>query len=76
MLEKAMVDLSRRTKVTSLDPDLTEVSRWKKKLGACNIMQDMQVETYGTMDRREKTEFILEQVRTWALPLKTREMQE
>ncbi|KAJ8908385.1 hypothetical protein NDN08_005094 [Rhodosorus marinus] len=31
--------------------------------GACDIMQDMQVETYGTMDRREKTEFILEQVR-------------
>eukprot|EP00188_Purpureofilum_apyrenoidigerum_P002040 Plantae.Rhodophyta-Purpureofilum_apyrenoidigerum.ctg22121.p1 GENE.Plantae.Rhodophyta-Purpureofilum_apyrenoidigerum.ctg22121~~Plantae.Rhodophyta-Purpureofilum_apyrenoidigerum.ctg22121.p1 ORF type:complete len:454 (+),score=124.89 Plantae.Rhodophyta-Purpureofilum_apyrenoidigerum.ctg22121:110-1471(+) len=31
--------------------------------GACDIMQDMQVETYGTMDRREKTEFILEQIR-------------
>lgn len=31
-------------------------------IGAADIMQDMQVETYGTMDRREKTDFILEQV--------------
>ncbi|KAA8491776.1 26S proteasome non-ATPase regulatory subunit 12 [Porphyridium purpureum] len=30
---------------------------------AADIMQDMQVETYGSMERREKTDFILEQVR-------------
>lgn len=30
---------------------------------AANLMQEVQVETYGTMDRREKTEYILEQMR-------------
>jgi len=30
---------------------------------AAAVMQDMQVETYGSMDRREKTEFILHQIR-------------
>eukprot|EP01102_Stenamoeba_stenopodia_P002677 TRINITY_DN12536_c0_g1_i1.p1 TRINITY_DN12536_c0_g1~~TRINITY_DN12536_c0_g1_i1.p1 ORF type:complete len:445 (+),score=132.92 TRINITY_DN12536_c0_g1_i1:192-1526(+) len=30
---------------------------------AAEILQEIQVETYGTMDKREKTEFILEQVR-------------
>eukprot|EP00184_Porphyridium_aerugineum_P004377 CAMPEP_0184700316 /NCGR_PEP_ID=MMETSP0313-20130426/11873_1 /TAXON_ID=2792 /ORGANISM="Porphyridium aerugineum, Strain SAG 1380-2" /LENGTH=515 /DNA_ID=CAMNT_0027159917 /DNA_START=80 /DNA_END=1627 /DNA_ORIENTATION=- len=30
---------------------------------AAAIMQDLQVETYGSMDRREKTDFILEQMR-------------
>mmetsp|Transcript_3429 Transcript_3429/g.6009 ORF Transcript_3429/g.6009 Transcript_3429/m.6009 type:complete len:472 (-) Transcript_3429:2288-3703(-) len=30
---------------------------------AAKIMQDLQVETYGSMERREKTDFILEQIR-------------
>jgi len=31
--------------------------------GAAEIMQELQVETFGAMDRREKTDFILEQIR-------------
>eukprot|EP00180_Rhodochaete_pulchella_P000081 Plantae.Rhodophyta-Rhodochaete_pulchella.ctg10516.p1 GENE.Plantae.Rhodophyta-Rhodochaete_pulchella.ctg10516~~Plantae.Rhodophyta-Rhodochaete_pulchella.ctg10516.p1 ORF type:complete len:465 (+),score=98.69 Plantae.Rhodophyta-Rhodochaete_pulchella.ctg10516:101-1495(+) len=31
--------------------------------GAAEIMQELQVETFGAMDRREKTEFILDQIR-------------
>lgn len=30
---------------------------------ACDVLQEIQVETYGSMERREKTEFILEQMR-------------
>lgn len=30
---------------------------------AADIMQDLQVETFGSMEKREKTEFILEQMR-------------
>ncbi|KAJ7675365.1 PCI-domain-containing protein [Mycena rosella] len=30
---------------------------------ACELLSDLQVETYSSMDRREKTEFILEQMR-------------
>ncbi|KAJ2851163.1 proteasome regulatory particle subunit [Coemansia brasiliensis] len=30
---------------------------------ACDMLQEVQVETYGSMDRREKTDFILEQMR-------------
>ncbi|KAJ7193362.1 PCI domain-containing protein [Mycena pura] len=30
---------------------------------ACDLLTDLQVETYSSMDRREKTEFILEQMR-------------
>ena len=30
---------------------------------AANILQDLQVETYGSMEKREKVEFILEQIR-------------
>ncbi|KAJ1792895.1 proteasome regulatory particle subunit [Coemansia sp. RSA 2399] len=30
---------------------------------ACDTLQEIQVETYGSMDRREKTDFILEQMR-------------
>jgi len=30
---------------------------------AANLMQEVQVETYGAMERREKTEYILEQMR-------------
>ncbi|CAF4568730.1 unnamed protein product, partial [Rotaria magnacalcarata] len=30
---------------------------------AAEILQELQVETYGTMDRREKLEFLLEQMR-------------
>ncbi|GJJ74681.1 26S proteasome regulatory subunit N5 [Entomortierella parvispora] len=30
---------------------------------AADIMQDLQVETFGSMEKREKTEFILEQIR-------------
>lgn len=32
-------------------------------VGAANVMEDLQVETYGTMDKREKVELILEQMR-------------
>lgn len=32
-------------------------------LSAANIMEALQIETYGTMDKREKFEFILEQMR-------------
>ncbi|KAG5461613.1 MAG: hypothetical protein BJ554DRAFT_6166, partial [Olpidium bornovanus] len=31
--------------------------------GAAEILQELQVETYGSMDKREKTDFILEQMR-------------
>eukprot|EP01113_Clastostelium_recurvatum_P013575 TRINITY_DN1722_c0_g2_i2.p1 TRINITY_DN1722_c0_g2~~TRINITY_DN1722_c0_g2_i2.p1 ORF type:complete len:478 (+),score=169.31 TRINITY_DN1722_c0_g2_i2:28-1434(+) len=31
--------------------------------GAATILQEIQVETFGAMDKREKTEFLLEQVR-------------
>ena len=31
--------------------------------GAASILQDLQVETYGSMEKREKIEFILEQMR-------------
>lgn len=31
--------------------------------GAANIMEELQVETYGTMEKREKVELILEQMR-------------
>ena len=30
---------------------------------AANILQELQVETYGSMEKREKTDFILEQMR-------------
>jgi 26S proteasome regulatory subunit N5 len=30
---------------------------------ACELLSDLQVETYSSMERREKTEFILEQTR-------------
>ncbi len=30
---------------------------------AADILQDLQVETFGSMEKREKTEFILEQMR-------------
>lgn len=32
-------------------------------IGAANVMEELQVETYGTMDKREKVELILEQMR-------------
>lgn len=31
--------------------------------GACELMQEVQVETFGAMERREKAEYILEQMR-------------
>lgn len=30
---------------------------------AANVLQELQVETYGSMEKREKTELILEQMR-------------
>ena len=30
---------------------------------ACDILHDLQVETFGSMEKREKTDFILEQMR-------------
>lgn len=30
---------------------------------ACTVLQDLQVETFGSMDRKEKVDFILEQIR-------------
>lgn len=32
-------------------------------VGAANVMEELQVETYGTMEKREKVELILEQMR-------------
>lgn len=32
---------------------------------ACDVLGELQVETYGSMDQREKTEFILEQVQLY-----------
>ncbi|KAJ3145529.1 26S proteasome non-ATPase regulatory subunit 12 [Geranomyces variabilis] len=34
-----------------------------KTVEAADILQDLQVETFGSMDKREKTDFILEQMR-------------
>jgi len=43
------------------------LSQIKEKTGktteACDILQELQVETFGSMDKREKTDFILEQMR-------------
>jgi hypothetical protein len=33
-------------------------------LGAATIVETLQIETYGTMDKREKVEFILEHTNT------------
>ncbi|EGD76687.1 26S proteasome non-ATPase regulatory subunit 12 [Salpingoeca rosetta] len=44
-----------------------ELARIKEEEGniaeAADVLQELQVETYGTMERREKVEFILEQMR-------------
>eukprot|EP00053_Salpingoeca_punica_P007500 m.68393 g.68393 ORF g.68393 m.68393 type:complete len:439 (+) comp14178_c0_seq1:76-1392(+) len=42
------------SKIKEADGEITE---------AAEILQDLQVETYGSMDKREKTEFLLEQMR-------------
>jgi 26S proteasome regulatory subunit N5 len=34
-----------------------------KIVEACDLLQELQVETFGSMERREKTDFILEQMR-------------
>jgi len=43
------------------------LSKIKEKNGeikeACTVLNDIQIETYGSMERREKAEFVLEQMR-------------
>ncbi|CAF4417819.1 unnamed protein product, partial [Adineta steineri] len=50
-----------RARLTKKLSDIYE-SQGKTK-EAAEILQELQVETYGTMDRREKLEFLLEQMR-------------
>ncbi|CAF1684553.1 unnamed protein product, partial [Adineta ricciae] len=50
-----------RARLTKKLADIYE-SQGKTK-EAAEILQELQVETYGTMDRREKLEFLLEQMR-------------
>ncbi|KAI0361366.1 hypothetical protein OH77DRAFT_1417609 [Trametes cingulata] len=44
-------------------PSATPASRKESLQLASDLLSDLQVETYSSMDRREKTEFILEQMR-------------
>ncbi|CAF0852410.1 unnamed protein product [Adineta steineri] len=50
-----------RARLTKKLSDIYE--RQGKTKEAAEILQELQVETYGTMDRREKIEFLLEQMR-------------
>ncbi|KAF8215949.1 PCI-domain-containing protein [Mycena galopus ATCC 62051] len=44
--------------------DASNPATYKEQMQtACELLSDLQVETYSSMDRREKTEFILEQMR-------------
>ncbi|KAJ3009465.1 UNVERIFIED_CONTAM: 26S proteasome non-ATPase regulatory subunit 12, partial [Siphonaria sp. JEL0065] len=50
-----------RARVTRI---LTKIREEEGKIvEACDILQELQVETFGSMEKREKTEFILEQMR-------------
>ena len=50
-----------RARLTKILSDIREADG--DVLGAATIMEALQIETYGTMDKREKVEFILEQMR-------------
>lgn len=50
-----------RARLTKILSDIKEADG--DVLGAATIMEQLQIETYGTMDKREKVEFILEQMR-------------
>ncbi|KAJ2784252.1 proteasome regulatory particle subunit [Coemansia javaensis] len=50
-----------RARLTRMRVELYEKHGQIKE--ACDTLQEIQVETYGSMDRREKTDFILEQMR-------------
>lgn len=50
-----------RARLTKILADIKEADG--DILGAATIMEALQIETYGTMDKREKVEFILEQMR-------------
>lgn len=50
-----------RARLTKVLADIREADG--DVLGAANIMEALQIETYGTMEKREKVEFILEQMR-------------
>lgn len=50
-----------RARVTRI---LSKIKEDEKKITeAADILQELQVETFGSMDKREKTDFILEQMR-------------
>lgn len=50
-----------RARLTKMLADIREADG--DVTGAATIMEELQVETYGTMDKREKVELILEQMR-------------
>lgn len=50
-----------RARLTKTLADIKELDG--DVIGAASIMEELQVETYGTMERREKVELILEQMR-------------
>lgn len=50
-----------RARLTKILADIREADG--DILGAASIMEALQIETYGTMEKREKVEFILEQMR-------------
>jgi len=57
---KIFVELE-RARVTMRLSSIEEKNGDKKK--ACDTLNEIQVETYGSMERREKAEFVLEQMR-------------
>lgn len=50
-----------RARLTKILADIREADG--DVVGAANVMEELQVETYGTMEKREKVELILEQMR-------------
>jgi len=50
-----------RARLTKILSDIKEADG--DIIGAATIMEALQIETYGTMDKKEKVEFILEQMR-------------
>lgn len=55
--------LSHHHEVLSNDPKATPENAKKSLRTAAELLSELQVETYSSMERREKTEFILEQMR-------------
>lgn len=55
------INNTKRARVTRMLAQIREQEG--NTLEACDVLQELQVETFTSMDRREKTDFILEQMR-------------